>query len=57
MTAYRAIQRIWARDYLIPWLVMLPKRVLDLGCGDGGVAMWFAENGSDVDAQDVGTFD
>jgi len=57
MTAYRAIQRIWARDYLIPWLGTLPARVLDLGCGDGGVAIAFSEAGAGVVGRDLFRFD
>jgi len=53
MSAYRAMQEVWARDWLMPWIGFHPGRVLDLGCGDGGVAVAFWRRGSRVDGHDI----
>ena len=53
---YRTFQMQWARLYLLPWLGHIPARVLDLGCGDGGVAAELRRQGATTVGRDLFRF-
>jgi cyclopropane fatty-acyl-phospholipid synthase-like methyltransferase len=54
---YREKPQIWsgkANRYLVAEAEgLIPGRALDLGCGEGGDALWLAQHGWDVDAADI----
>src|ERR1700709_1745409 len=56
---YRSADRIWS-GHVNPHLAttaadLTPGTALDVGCGEGGDAIWLAEHGWDVTAIDVST--
>lgn len=56
-TRYREKPRIWSgkvnRNLVAEAADLKPGRALDLGCGEGGDALWLAQHGWTVDAADI----